>query len=383
MMTERINYGMVGGAHDAFIGDVHRKAIAFDRRAHLAAGCFSSASQRNADTGAICGVDPARVYATYQDMAKAESARPDGIRFVSIATPNNTHHQIAKCFLQHGIHVVCEKPLCFTVQEAEELVALTKEKDLLFGVTYTYAGYNMVKVMREMIAAGKIGEVVAVNAEYPQEWLIDELGESDPGTAKFSGWRSDPKVAGISNCVGDIGTHIEYTVHYMTGLRIKRLLATTNAFGRPLDMNANIILEYENGANGAYWCSQIAIGNLNGLVVRVYGSQGSLEWEQHYPDYLRYTPKGRAPEIMSRGTGYVGGAAAAGNRLPSGHPEGLYVAFANLYRSFIGAVIKKTNGQPLTAADLDFPSVEEAADSVRFIHAVVSSAASDSAWVAL
>ncbi|MCL2545313.1 MAG: Gfo/Idh/MocA family oxidoreductase, partial [Clostridia bacterium] len=207
-MIEKINYGMVGGAHDAFIGDVHRKAIAFDPRAHLAAGCFSSAPKRNADTGVACNVDPARVYATYQDMAKAESERPDGIRFVSITTPNNTHYPIAKCFLQHGIHVMCEKPLCFTVQEADDLAALAKQKGLLFGVTYTYAGYNMVKVMREMIAAGKIGEVVAVNAEYPQEWLIDELGESDPGTAKFSGWRSDPKVAGISNCVGDIGTHI-------------------------------------------------------------------------------------------------------------------------------------------------------------------------------
>ncbi|MCL2811845.1 MAG: Gfo/Idh/MocA family oxidoreductase [Clostridia bacterium] len=379
-MTKNISYGMVGGALGAFIGDVHRKAIAFDPRAALAAGCFSTDPQRNGATGQAYALDPARVYANYQEMAQKESARPDGIHFVSITTQNNTHYQIAKCFLQHGIHVVCEKPLCFTVQEAQELAALAKQKALLFAVMYSYSGYTMVKVMREMIAAGKIGQVIAVNAEYAQEWLIDELGESDPGTAKLSGWRSDPKVAGISNCVGDIGTHIEHTVHYLTGLRIKRLLATADTFGKALDMNANMILEYENGAKGAYWCSQVAFGNLNGLAVRIYGNQGSLEWQQHYPDYVRYTPKGRAPQVMSRGTGYIGGAAAGGNRLPSGHPEGLYVGFANVYRNFIGAVIKKRDGTPLAAADLDFPTVEDGVNGVRFLHAVMDSAANDSAW---
>lgn len=380
-MVRRINYGMVGGKLNAFIGDVHRKAIAFDPRATLAAGCFSQNPQENAETGEAYALDPARVYASFQEMAEKESARPDGIAFVSITTPNNAHYAIAKCFLEHGIHVVCEKPLCFGVDEAEELVALAKARDLLFGMTYSYAGYTMVKVMREMIQSGKIGEVVAVNAEYAQEWLIDELGESDPGTAKLSGWRSDPKVAGISNCVGDIGTHIENTVHYLTGLRIKRILATANAFGKALEMNANMILEYENGANGAYWCSQVACGNLNGLAVRIYGSQGSLEWQQHYPDYVRYTPKGRAPETLSRGTGYIGEAAHGNNRLPSGHPEGLYVGFANIYRSFIGALIKKLNGQPLTESDLDFPTAVDGLAGVRFIHAVLESARRDAAWV--
>ena len=380
-MVNRISYGMVGSKLGAFIGDVHRKAIAFDPRAALAAGCFSKNAQENAETGAAYALDPSRVYKTYQEMAEKESARPDGIAFVSITVPNNSHYAVAKCFLEHGIHVVCEKPLCFTVAEAEELVALTKAKGLLFGVTYSYSGYTMVKVMREMIRAGKIGSVVAVNAEYAQEWLIDELGESDPGTAKLSGWRSDPKVAGISNCVGDIGTHIENTVHYLTGLGIKRILATTNAFGKALDMNANMIVEYDNGANGAYWCSQVACGNLNGLAVRIYGSLGSLEWQQHYPDYVRYTPKGRAPETLSRGTGYIAEAAHANNRLPSGHPEGLYVGFANIYRNFISSVIKKMNGQPLTDNDLDFPTVIDGLSGVRFIHAVIESGRRDAAWV--
>ena len=378
-----IAYGMVGGAQGAFIGDVHRKAIAFDPRAKLAAGCFSTDAQKNADTGELYGIDPARVYASYQEMAEKESARPDGISFVSVTTPNVTHYEISKCFLEHGIHVMCEKPLCFTVAQAEELVALAKKKDLLFGVTYSYSGYTMLRVMREMIRAGKIGEVVAVNAEYAQEWLIDELGESDPGTAKLSGWRSDPKVAGISNCVGDIGTHIEHTVHYLTGLRIKRLLATANAYGKALEMNANMIVEYENGANGAYWCSQVAAGNLNGLAVRIYGSLGGLEWQQHYPDYVRYTPKGKPPQTLSRGTGYLTEAAASGNRLPSGHPEGLYVGFANVYRDYIDAVIRKKAGEAPTGREPDFPCVEDGLSGVKFLHAVIQSAASDSAWVAL
>lgn len=380
-MVNRIQYGMVGGKLGAFIGDVHRKAIAFDPRAALAAGCFSKNAQENSDTGAAYFLDPSRVYSTYQEMAEKESARPDGISFVSVTVPNVSHYPVAKCFLEHGIHVVCEKPLCFTVAEAEELVSLAKARDLLFGVTYSYSGYTMVKVMREMIRSGRIGSVIAVNAEYAQEWLIDELGESHPGTAKLSGWRSDPTVAGISNCVGDIGTHIENTVHYLTGLRIRRILATTNAFGKPLDMNANMIVEYDNGANGAYWCSQVACGNLNGLTVRIYGSLGSLEWQQHYPDYVRYTPKGRAPETLSRGTGYIREAAHETSRLPSGHPEGLYVGFANIYRNFISAVIRKANGQPLTETDLDFPNAEDGLYGVRFIHAVIESGRRDAAWV--
>jgi len=380
-MINRINYGMVGGKLGAFIGDVHRKAIAFDPRAALAAGCFSKNPQENEATGAAYALDPPRVYATYREMAEKESARPDGIAFVSITTPNNTHYDIAKCFLEHGIHVMCEKPLCFTVAQAEELVKLAGARDLLFAVTYSYSGYTMIKVMREMIRAGKIGEVVSVNAEYAQEWLIDELGESDPGTAKLSGWRSDPAVAGISNCVGDIGTHIENTVYYLTGLHIKRILATTNAFGKALDMNANMIVEYENGANGAYWCSQVACGNLNGLAVRIYGSLGSLEWEQHYPDYVRFTPKGRPPETLGRGTGYIREAAHLNNRLPSGHPEGLYVGFANLYRNFITSVIKKASGEPLTECDRDFPTVVDGLNGVRFLHAVIESGKRDAAWV--
>ena len=333
-MADKIRYGMVGGGAGAFIGDVHRKALNFDTRVQLVAGAFSSHADRNAATGAEYGIDPSRLYASYEEMAKAEAAREDGIDFVSVVTPNNLHYPVCKAFLEAGIHVVCEKPLCFTTDQAEELQRISREKGLLFGVTYTYTGYTMSKVMKEMIADGKIGNIVAVNAEYTQDWLLGELDpENSNKQTNIAVWRTDPKMSGAVNCVGDIGTHIENYVHYLTGLKIKRLLATTNKYGKALDLNANIILEYENGVNGAYWCSQVAAGHYNGLTARIYGDKGSLEWDQHFPDYVRYTPKGEAPRMLSRATDHIHEKAGAYSRLPSGHPEGIYVAFATSIRT--------------------------------------------------
>ncbi|MDU7337677.1 MAG: Gfo/Idh/MocA family oxidoreductase [Clostridium sp.] len=382
-MAVQVRYGMVGGSMDAFIGEVHRKAIAFDPRVQLVAGCFSTDKEKNQFTGETYSLESERVYVSFEEMAKAESQRDDGIDFVSITTPNHTHYAVAKCFLEHGIHVVCEKPLCFTVQEAEELVRLSKEKNLFFAVTYTYSGYTMVKVMREMIAEGKIGNIAAVNAEYVQEWLIDELGTPNEGTAKLSVWRTNPEFSGIANCVGDIGTHIENTVHYLTGLHLKRLAATVNRYGKPLDLNANMLVEYENGVNGAYWCSQIAAGKLNGLCVRIYGSEGSLEWEQQFPDYVKYTPKGKPTQLLSRGTGYITEAAGAYSRIPSGHPEGLIIAFANIYKNVASAIIKRKSGAAIAPCEFDFPTAEDGLNGIKFVHAVIESAAKDSAWVTL
>ena len=379
-MAKQVLYGMVGGDAGAFIGDVHRRAISFESRVKLAAGCFSASSpEKNRSTGELLQLDPGRVYAGYQEMAEAEAALPDGISFVSIVTPNVTHYDIAKAFLLKGIHVMCEKPLCFTVQQALELQSLSEEKGLLFGVNYSYTGYVMAKVMRDMITEGKIGKVISVNAEYPQEWLLDDLHPEENQELKLSVWRKDPKVAGISNCVGDIGTHIENFVHYVTGLNIKRLLATVNRFGQPLDLNANILLEYDNGSNGAYWCSQIAMGTLNGLAVRVYGDEGALEWQQEHPDFLRYTPRGEAPRILSRGNGYIKEKAGHLSILPAGHPEGLHVAFANLYKNFTTAVLASQNGED--TAGFDFPRARDGVNGVKFVHAVIQSAANNSQWV--
>ncbi|MEG0035843.1 MAG: Gfo/Idh/MocA family oxidoreductase [Oscillospiraceae bacterium] len=381
-MAKQIRYGMVGGSLQAFIGEVHRKAINFDTRAELVAGCFSSSSEKNSATAEAYCLDNSRCYSDYKEMAAKEAARADCIDFVTICTPNYLHYDVAKEFLSNGINVVCEKPLCFEIEQAEELVRIAKEKNLLFGVTYTYTGYTMTKVMKEMIAAGKIGKIASVNAEYVQDWLINELSPAEQGAHEnLSVWRKDPKQSGIANCVGDIGTHIENYVHYITGLKIRRLLATTNTYGHALDLNATIIVEYDNGVNGAYWCSQIAMGHLNGLQVRVFGELGSLEWQQEHPDFLRYTPKGGAPQTLARGDCYIGEKAGAGSRIPVGHPEGLYVAFANFYKNYISALIDKKAGRDVS--DYDFTGVEDGLSGVKFIHAVVNSAKNNSAWVEL
>lgn len=383
-MAKEIKYGMVGGSIYAFIGEVHRKALAFDTRAELVAGCFSNVESENVDTAKAYGVSLDRTYKDYKEMAAAEAKRADKLDFVSICTPNFLHYEVAKEFLLAGINVVCEKPLCFAVEEAEELEKLAKEKDLIFAVTYAYTGYVMPKVMKEMIAEGKIGTIAAIIAEYAQDWLIDELSPEKQGQTKnLSVWRTDPKFSGISNCVGDIGTHAENMIHYLTGLKMKRLMATTDNYGHALDLNANIIAEYEGGVRGQIWCSQIAAGRMNGLVVKIYGSEGSLEWEQHFPDYVKYTPRGKATEILSKRNSYITEAAHAAARIPSGHPEGYYVAFANTYRNILNAVAKKKAGEQLTADDLDFPKVTDGVNGVKFVHAVIESSKSDGAWVSL
>ena len=379
-MSAFVRYGMVGGGLNSFIGKVHREAIGLDPRASLAAGCFSRDPAVNRASAETYGVAPDRIYETYRDMAEAERGRLD---FVSVTTANDTHYEITKTFLKNGIHVLCEKPLCFTVAQAEELLALLEEKGLILAVAYAYTGYTMVKLMRNMIADGAIGHILSVNAEYPQEWLIDELYAGGAATAKLSGWRSEPAVSGISNCVGDIGTHIENMVHYLTGLNITRLLATVNRFGQKLELNANILVEYDNGANGAYWCSQVAIGKLNPLIVRIFGEKGSLEWNQEDQDTVRYTPKGQPTQLLSRGAGYIDAKVGAFSRLPQGHPEGLHIAFANMYRMFIDALLQKKTGHPVPPEALDFSTAKEGLAGMKFVHAVIESAAQDAAWIDL
>lgn len=380
-MAEFLRYGMVGGDLKAFIGEVHRKAINFDTRAKLVAGSFSINPDLAKETAEAYGVDPSRSYSDYREMAEKESAREDGIDWVSICTPNFLHYAIAKEFLLHNINVVCEKPLCFTVEEAEELVRIAKERDLVFAVTYTYTGYTMVKVAREMIQKGELGKLVSVNVEYAQDWLIDSLDPENQKATSLSVWRSDPKYSGISNCIGDIGTHAENLVHYLTGQEIKRMVATTDTYGMALDLNANMILEYESGLKAALWCSQVACAHLNGLVIRVFGEKGALEWRQEHPDYLEVTRKGCAPELWARGAGYtMKYEAGKGSRIPVGHPEGLYIAFANIYRNVITTILKKKEGLVPTEADMDFQNAENGADGVKFIHKAIESA-KEGKWV--
>ena len=376
---ERIKYGMVGGDLKALIGEVHRKGIAFDPRAQLVCGCFSAVDELNVECAEYYSVDRDRVYFDYKEMAQREAGKID---FVAICTPNFVHYEISKAFLEAGINVMCEKPLCFTIEEAEELAALAKKKNLLFAVNYCYSGYPMAKVMKTMVANGDIGDIVSVIGEYSAGCFLDVLHEEGQ-VSKF--WRSDPKYSGISNTLADDGTHIEHFVHYVTGLKVKRVAATVDRFGKKLDFNDNILVEYENGVHGAYWFSQVACGKSNEMEFRVYGTEGSLEWKQVQPDEVIYRTRGEPARILSRaGAGFSDEAKAlAGFRLPFGHPEGYYVAEANIYRSFIGALLKRKAGEPLDTMDLDFPNVDDGVSGVKFVHAVIESGDNDSKWVAI
>lgn len=373
---------MVGGSLDSFIGVVHREAIAFEG-AELTAGCFSTDAKKNTDCGNHFELDSERIYSSFQEMAAKESTRSDKIDFVSIVTPNNVHYEAAKAFLESGINVFCEKPLCLNITQARELESLAKEKNLLFGVGYTYSGYAMLKEARTRIANGEIGEIINVNAEFLQEWLIDDVSQSGDTMEKLSMWRKDPGIAGISNCVGDIGSHIEHSVFYATGLSLKRVAAKLDCFGQELDLNANILVEFENGAHGVFCASQVCTGHMNGLVLRIFGSLGAIEWQQENPDVLYLTPKGEPTKIYHRGMGYVTPYTSAVSRLPSGHPEGLHIGTANVYRSFMHTLNHKCYGTPLTGFENDYPTVSDGVRGVKFISACVESSKNDAAWCEL
>lgn len=374
-----LNYGMVGGGPGAFIGDVHRKAIRIDSLANLSAGCFSRDVEKSKRFGSELGIDEDRLYSSFEEMAKSESTRDDGISFVVCVTPNVSHYPVCKAFLENGINVVCDKPLTFTSEQAKDLSEIAKQKDLLFGVTYTYTGYPAVKQMREMVKSNKIGKIRFVNAEYPQDWLAMPLSEDN----KLAPWRMDPKVSGITNCLGDIGTHIENLAAFITGLKIKRVSAHLDSLveNRSLDDNAVVNIEYENGAKGLYWSSQIAFGYDNAVRIRIFGEKGGLEWVQENPDHFIYTPFDSPKQILSRGRDEFLEPAQKYSRIPAGHQEGLFEAFANIYKSYITALTKKLNGEKLTPSDLDFPTVDMGFDGVNYVEKCVESNKNNSAWI--
>ena len=376
----KLHYGMVGGGQGSFIGDVHRKAIAFDGMAELVSGCFSRSPENTLETGSILGIPSDRCYKTFEEMAQTEAKRQDKIDFVVIVTPNNAHYEAAKAFLANGINVVCDKPLTFEVAEAEELASLARKNNLLLCVTYTYTGYPAVKQIRDMIRGGEIGNIRFVNAEYPQEWLATPAEKGDNKQAK---WRTDPAISGKSNCVGDIGSHVENLAAYTTGLKIKSLCARLDKFveGRALDDNASIMVEYENGAKGLYWSSQIAVGYGNGLRVRIFGSKGTIQWSQESPNYIEVFKTGQPNEKWSRGRDGFYPHPQSFSRIPAGHPEGYFEAFANIYKAYINALAKTKSGQTLAEADTDFPNVEAGIDGVKFINKCVESSEKGAVWV--
>jgi predicted dehydrogenase len=375
----KIRYGMVGGGQGAFIGAVHRLAARMDDQYDLVAGALSSDAKRALASAKELGLDPDRSYRSYEEMAEKEGKRPDGIEAVSIVTPNHMHAPVAKAFLKAGINVICDKPMTLTVKEAKELVALTKKTGLLFAVTHNYTAYPMLRQARAMVQDGILGDIRMVQAEYAQDWLTTAIEKDGQ---KQASWRTDPKKSGAGGSIGDIGTHAYNAACFVTGLKLDSLCADLTTFveGRKLDDNDNILLRWKGGAKGMLWASQIAVGKENGLMLRVYGSKGGLEWKQEDPNYLWYSAYGEPPRLITRGGHGAGAAAARVTRVPSGHPEGYLDGFATLYTEIARALRARRAGKPVDP-DVYFPTVEDGLVGMEFIEAAVASSKKGAVWV--
>ncbi len=374
MEKRKLRYGMVGGGQNAFIGAVHRMAANLDGQIEHVAGAFSSDAKNSQATGEQLFLNPKRVYGSYAEMAKAEAALPadERIDFVAIVTPNFLHAPVAIEFLKRGFHVVCDKPMTLNVKEAKQLREVVRKSGKVFALTHNYTGYPMVKEARELVRTGKLGKILKVVAEYPQGWLLDKIEDSGQ---KQAAWRADPKKAGASCCVGDIGTHAENLGRYITGLKIDELCAEFTSFipGRKLEDDANMLIRYQSGAKGVLHCSQISCGEENNLNIRVYGTKGALAWQQEHPNELKFVPKGEPARILRRGNGYVSDVAKKFTRLPFGHPEAFIEAFANIYLEAVAAIRASIAGKK---GSFDHPTVDDGVEGMAFIETCVKSAKS-------
>lgn len=378
----KLRMGMVGGGRDAFIGAVHRKAAMLDGEVELVAGCFSSTPEKSKASAEDLFVPEERAYGTWEEMIEKEGALPEGERidFVSIVTPNHMHYPIAKGFVEAGFNVMLDKPMVHTSQQAKDLIKAVEKAGVIFAVTYNYTGYPMVKQARHMVREGKVGEIRKVIVEYPQGWLSTK--EEDTGQ-KQAAWRTDPKRSGIGGCIGDIGTHAENLVSTITGLEIAELCADLTTFvpGRLLDDDANVLLRFSSGAKGILAASQVCVGQENNHNIRIWGTQGALQWFQEHPNYLMYWPASGPMQVLSRGNDYLCEAAERATRIPSGHPEAFIEAFGNVYLNATDTMRARIGGVEPTELELDFPTVYDGARGVRFVEKVVESSQSDKKWL--
>lgn len=385
-LNRKLKMGMVGGGPGAFIGEVHRRAARMDGHIELVAGAFDINPRKSKQQGRVLMLDPKRVYGTYQQMIERELKLPEGERidFVSITTPNNWHFPIARDFLNAGFHVMCEKPMTINSKQAKELKQIVQKTRRVFGLMHNYTGYPMVKLARDMVRAGDLGKIRKIVVQYPQGWLATAIERTGQMQAA---WRTDPKQSGGAGCMGDIGTHAENLSEYITGLKITHLCADLTIFvkGRRLDDDGNVLLRFNNGARGVLHASQVSIGEENNLAIWVYGEERGLEWHQEHPNYL-YVKEPNGPlQVWRRGNPYVAAKSAAAGRatrLPSGHPEAFFEAFANNYCNFaetVRARITRTKPNPLA---LDFPDVDDGLRGMLFIETVLASTLSKQKWTA-
>jgi predicted dehydrogenase len=378
---KKLKMGMVGGGSGAFIGAVHRRAAIMDGEVEFVAGALSSTPEKALASGRELGLTDERNYTSWERMLDDELSLPrkERVDFVSIVTPNHMHHPVARAFAEAGFNVVLDKPMVHTSQEAEDLMRVVESSGVVFAVTYTYTGYPMVKQARHMVREGLLGEVRKVIVEYNQGWLASQLEESG---AKQAEWRTDPARSGIAGAVGDIGSHAENLVSTITGLEVAEICADLTTFvgGRRLDDDGNLLIRYKGGAKGAMIASQISAGEENDLRVRIYGTEGGLEWRQEEPNYLYHRPAEEPERVLKRGNDYLCEEAKEASRLPPGHPEGFIEAFANVYMSVAATIRAKQEGAEPIRLRRDFPDVYDGARGVHFIEKTVKSSRSDEKW---
>ncbi|MFM1885207.1 MAG: hypothetical protein RL026_364 [Pseudomonadota bacterium] len=375
--SRRLRAGIVGGGRGSFIGAVHRIAAELDGEALVVAGALSADAQVARQSAQDWRLE--RSYESYARMAREEAARDDGIDFVIIATPNHLHLPVARTFLEAGIHVVCDKPLALTLAEGRAFAALVEDSGKLFALTHTYAGYPAIREARARIAGGELGTIRKLHVEYLQDWLREPLELQGNRQAL---WRADPAKAGLGGALGDIGTHAHHLAEYVSGLAVDAVAADVSAFvdGRRLDDDANVLLRFSGGAKGTLVCSQICCGEENDLRLRVYGTQGALEWRQQEPNTLLLKPAKAAVQCLRAGKDFASASAAVATRVPAGHPEGYLEAFATIYRRFALDVRRVAGGEP---ALRDYPGIAEGLRGLAFIHAAVASHGSASRWTPL
>ena len=373
--NRKLRAGIVGGGRGSFIGAVHHVAVELDGQAEVVAGAMSTDPQTAAASAKAWYLD--RSYDDYKEMAKAEAGRPDGIDFVMITTPNHMHFPVAKAFLEQGIHVVSEKPMTFSLEEAQELVKTVENSNLVYALMHNYTGYPAVRQARYMVRQGELGDIRKVLVEYIQDWLMTP--EEKAGN-KQAVWRTDPTKSGIAGCVGDIGTHAENLLEFITGVKIASLSADLTTFveGRLLDDDANMLLRLENGGKGVLTCSQVAAGEENALNIRIYGSKAALEWHQMEPNTLIFKAPNQPGQILRTGLPYMSAEAKQLTRLPPGHPEGFFEAFANIYKLVIEDIRRVQAGQQLVGG---YPNVYDGLRGIQFVYKAVESSKQGSVWL--
>ena len=376
----RLRLGMVGGGQGAFIGAVHRYAARLDDDYELVAAAPSSNAERARASGAELRLAPERVYPDFAEMARAEAARADGIEVVAIVVPNHLHCAVASAFLEAGIHVICDKPLTPSRADGEALLELATRKHCLFALTHNYSGYPLVRAARALVASGAIGELRIVQVEYAQDWLALPIEQSGNRQAA---WRTDPALAGPAGCLGDIGSHAAHLAEFVSGQTPGEVSAELTTFvpGRRVDDHVQVQLRYASGARGLLWASQVASGEENGLRLRLYGSSGSLRWQQEQPNAVWFTPLGKPAQRLTRGMPGLPDAATRAARIPAGHPEGFIEAFAQIYRDFAADVRQHQRGEAIEQTRV--PGLADGLRSLAFIGAVLASHASNGAWVAV